>query len=309
MKFIVNMWARTILGSCGVLVACGGGSGDADSGAHSSGGAAGTDGGSDPGGARASNSGSTQLSGGMAITGGVMMSRGGSTADSTQASGGTGIGGVGKEDRTGGGGGLNGVGTGGYGSAGTGNSGNPETSNCPQWPQSRLRPYVGVFFFGPDPGPCSSVHTTSAGSVSSTFNYVGSQISTIVSASQTLTYNWASGLPTDYTLSAASGGKATGQYGWSTTSVSESISIGTTTRIDLGPNGYPIDFWTTNSTASYMLYRYEYSDCRLVRRVAYSSSGAPDSGITMAYDYDDKGHIVAERMGNGVTTAYDYSCW
>src|SRR6202142_509877 len=34
-----------------------------------------------------------------------------------------------------------------------------DTSTCPLWPQEKLFPLVGPFFFGPDKGPCTNTET------------------------------------------------------------------------------------------------------------------------------------------------------
>jgi len=282
----------------GVLFGCGSGSDNSTrSDAQSSGGAGG--GAPMTGGSSASSS--DNLGGASQTSSGGVTSLGGAIGGGN-ASGG--------KVQTSGGAGLGGAGTAGSTTESPAGAGHTDTTSCPEWPQSKATPDVGLYFYGPHPGPCSSTSTTNSGSlIKTTYSYANGQIVSATSPTQTTAYTWESGVIASYLLTVASGGTATAQYTWSPGALTITTSIGVSQKMDFGPGGYPIDLWTTNLTSSYLLYKYDYVDCRLVRRVGYTATGTIDATTTVTYEYDGAGNIVAQRRSNGVATTYDYTCW
>ena len=196
------------------------------------------------------------------------------------------------------------------GTSGTGDPGSagnaPDSSvGCPAWPTKKLSPFLGSFFYGPDPGPCSWTD----GMTVRTFNYSGDVLQSITSSdggSETLT--WDGERLMSSTETTAAGASRTTQYSYSADSLTlttSSSSFTATTTYRLSPAGYPLSREysykrSDGSSSPVETTTYEYVNCRL--------SGYPDG-------YDAAGHLMGVFPTNGIrlipygTGTPDYGCW
>jgi YD repeat-containing protein len=187
------------------------------------------------------------------------------------------------------------------------------TQNCPLWPKEKLFPLTGLFFYGPNPGPCS---ITSSG-VTKTFSYDTSnrpirlanpdntdvttytydqallvsalEVTTTAQLNTTYTY---SGNIASYTNSNASG--LVSQYTYT-----------------LDAQGYPQTITAQGPVfGAYSPTRYQnqYDNCRLSERLAYFADNTESSVEDTSYAYDSLGRII-ERKSTTFDEIYDYSCW
>lgn len=177
------------------------------------------------------------------------------------------------------------------------------TANCPLWPISKLMPLVGPFFYGPDPGPC----TSAKGSV--TFSYAAGRVrsSTDTTQYQTQSFTWQGDR-----LTSASGGSSADTYTYGPRSVviASSDSSGRqvlTQTYQLSATGYPLTVSIGNGAGTQTWIKYEYINCLLDRRpetdANWNEIGTPQEKV-LTYSYDAKGHVRTRG-----TEQYDYSCW
>jgi hypothetical protein len=196
------------------------------------------------------------------------------------------------------------------GAAGMG-SGVSDTSSCPVWPASKLMPYVGLFFYGPDPGPCTATTTYSTGLTSDdwVFGYdSGLVVLETHSSEPSTTYAWSNGLLTS-SVTTDSGSVTSYTYGYTANSLVVSNGASSEVRYTLSPSGYPIAADVVLvAGGSAMTASYEYSGCQLSRRVV-RRDGALIASECYSYEYDGAGHIVTRRFDDGVVDRFDYSCW
>lgn len=194
-----------------------------------------------------------------------------------------------------------------------GSYGNPDTTDCPSpWPQTKVLPTVGIYFFGPDPGPCSQTTPTQTGVNTSTFSYKSGRIDTITNGDMVRSYTWEQGVLTASEWRTGAQVVTSSSYVWATDAVTETLVSGEVRRYVLGASGYPKEVWVSSLNASfspYMAVRYEYGDCRLARRVVLKADGSVDELTTSVFEYDSKGHIVKQRYGSTLVETFDYSCW
>ncbi len=216
---------------------------------------------------------------------------------------------------TGGAGGINPAGQGGSTASGGADAG-AEAGSCPTWPIARLFPWVGPFFFGPDPGPCT--HTQQGGGVTNLF---------------TLTYDAAGKLVSE--VSANSSHAFTYSSDGRLASEADTGNAGQTNFTFLYPDAVHAGYTQVNSrgesTVMYMLdaqgypqsgtatgqvvndgaptrWVYQYTNCRITERIAYDLDGGPYSNYTATFSYDSAGHLLEIKSGTW-DDVFDYACW
>jgi YD repeat-containing protein len=217
--------------------------------------------------------------------------------------------------------------TGNGGSAGVGTSTGP-SGQCPTWPRERLFPYVGLHFYGPNPGPCTRTYALLSGgesSVSGVYDFAYDAQGHVASMTKrdgtdTTIYTLDQGLVTGYTDTRDSSGTAfviTGTYFYGTNSAGYSFTNpGSSTPSNtytyyLDARGYPLEIVPTmasTSPAIPVMYVYGYDGCRISSRTAYLADNTVDSRNTWQYTYDAAGRIVTITGGETIET-FDYSCW
>lgn len=211
----------------------------------------------------------------------------GGSGGSDEASGGSG----GTAAQTGGND-AGGTDSGGSGSGGAlASGGTSGTEGCPTAPVARLFPVIGPFWFGPDPGPCSS------GPEGSTYTY-GDELlmSSTTGGGETYLRD-----DQDRLIEVVSAtDPATYEYTGGTVTENRSTHAAVYT---LSSNGYPLraDVLTVGSSEP-VTYTYEYDECRLSLR------DAPGDAADRSYGYDEAGHLTAITDGASVTT-FVYDCW
>lgn len=198
------------------------------------------------------------------------------------------------------------------GNAGSSSGGDLGLSNCPEWPASQLMPLVGLFFYGPDPGPCSSTTQNADGIVveNSTYGYVGEQLTSITRSDGFLElYDWTDGKITAGTYDGGYG-VVNHQYSYAEGRMVDAYGSSSETAYTLSERGYPLSVTVgvgpdlaVRTTA-----KYEYLDCRLTRRLVYTD-GTLQRAQTATYLYDEADRIVAREFDDGQMESLDYSCW
>jgi len=218
-------------------------------------------------------------------------SSGGASTGGTSTGGGDGAGGTGGDVASGGGTGGSDTGGSDTGGSGAGGSGGEDTLDCTPAPSERVFPVIGPFWFGPDPGPCTSepeavTFTYTDGLLTSSTMGGGevyvrderARLIEVLSASEPATYEY---------------------EGDTVTEVRGERRIVYT----LSSTGFPLTadvFSDSNSEPA--RYVYHYQDCRLLYREA------PGALSDRIYEYDAAGHLVAMNEGASPTT-FDYGCW
>lgn len=194
------------------------------------------------------------------------------------------------------------------------------TAGCPAWPTAKLLPLIGVMFYGPDPGPCST--TQADGSVLK-FKYDSSNVLTqAATEDQSLIWKFTheNGLlvgeqditakvTTTFTFSYPAGhinyvvrtsGAATPNY---------------TANYTLDARGYPQSATVADESATPSpdwphRYTYTYDGCKIATRTAYLDSGAVAASLSWNYHYDAAGHLTEmTKFDSTAAMTYDYSCW
>ena len=206
-----------------------------------------------------------------------------------------------------------------------------DNSQCAPWPQEKLFPWIGAFFYGPDIGPCSFTETDQPGtsfakSFTPIYTYDGDGLLTQAVTRQdagsthNIQYTYASRLP-----SAArdfeAGTTYDIKYYYGVDSAGFTSTIEQTTKVTkydyaLDPKGYPmsvvysssVDGQDNTPTDVGVRFVFEYENCRIVKRTAYTSDGTEYPPSTSLFTYDDVGHLVEVSAPNYEYT-YDYSCW
>ncbi len=206
-----------------------------------------------------------------------------------------------------------------------------DTTACPSWPQDKLFPWVGPFFYGPDQGPCSYTETDHSATgpdrvftVTYTYNDSGQPVKAATPTNtpsniHLINYTYKDGLldsDSDFAgglLSNTTFSYATDTVAYTTVEASGAISSFDYT---LGAQGYPqtisysliVDGKPTIPTDISVHFEYEYADCRIQRRVAYKQDFTEVPSDNAQFTYDDVGHLIdISSSSNDVT--FDYSCW
>ncbi len=202
-----------------------------------------------------------------------------------------------------------------------------DNSVCSPWPQAKLFPWVGPFFYGPDIGPCSY---TEADQGASAFSPVYTYTDGVVTLAATPTsgnngihniqYTSDSGL-----ISAARDFEAGPTYDIKYYYASDTAGYTSTiegssnvSKYDyaLDPQGYPksVDYSLSVSGQDAtpdnigVHFVFQYDNCRIVQRTAYLSDGTEYPQGTSSFTYDDVGHLVDISAPN-YDYSFDYSCW
>lgn len=190
--------------------------------------------------------------------------------------------------------------------AGGGASGGDDTSACPPWPQQRLMPIIGPFFYGPDPGPCSSKDDLDTSKYTYEDGVLKSELRRQHGLESTTTYS----ADAQGRLMTSSDGAASDSFEFGPSSL-----VDTTTRngsleqqvtYSLSPSGYPLTAVVSAPNQAVRTVTYSYESCRLFQRTITAATGTlveQDS-----YSYDSAGHVIARSNGTA-QQIYDYSCW
>ena len=206
-----------------------------------------------------------------------------------------------------------------------------DNSQCAIWPQERLFPWVGPFFYGPDKGPCSYTETDQPGTASAKtftpiYTYDSNGLITQAltrpgdNSNHNIQYSYASGL-----LSAArdfnAGITYDIKYYYGADSAGYTSTIEGSDRVTkndytLDPKGYPMFISYSVSVSGQdatptdvgVRFVFEYENCRIVKRTAYKSDGTEYPPSSALFTYDDVGHLV-EISSPSFEYSYDYSCW
>ncbi len=219
---------------------------------------------------------------------------------------------------------------GGAGSYQDGDSGfdSGDTSQCPVWPQAKLFPRVGPFFYGPDLGPCSYTETDHApGALQETFtlfytyNDSGEAVTAASPSSDTLhyiyNYTYNQGLLATYkSFAAGLSTSATFDYGTDTAGYYVFDANGNPqSRYDysLDSQGYPttvtysliVNGQRTTPTSGAVRLEYEYANCQIQNGITFLADGTTS---TANYTYDSLGHLI-DVSSTDVDVSFDYSCW
>lgn len=180
------------------------------------------------------------------------------------------------------------------------------TAGCEPWPASAMVPWVGMFFFGPDPGPCGETHVDEAGgSTSSTFQYdTTGRVTSVTTSSYVETYAYSG----DLIQTVSRGDSPYGTFSYSADAVTYTVPSGYTAEWQLDTLGYPrrLIYKITAGTPAVESALYEYENCRLVRRTAEGTSTRLGN---WTYGYDPEGHITTITTSNIGVLQEDYSCW
>jgi hypothetical protein len=248
---------------------------------------------------------------------------GGSTADGSETAGAPAAGGSATGGKTSGGtspdgGTATGVGGSSGGSSdasGTGASTSVSawddgvTEGCPAFPTSKLLPYIGAFFYGPDPGPCRVGRDPANFDAGSIIEYdtSGRPVAQRSAGGEfPTTFVWDG----DLMVAAVSETSGTLSFAYEpgalTTTNSSQKGV-----FELDPRGYPRRYVMTNIVGGAVQWvtLYQYADCRIVGR-------KPDPDVMQerpineeTYTYDAEGHLVLISDAEGTILAFDYSCW
>lgn len=180
------------------------------------------------------------------------------------------------------------------------------TNGCRNWPQSKLLPFVGIFFYGPDPGPCTMVRSrqNESGPVTGTFTYASGVVQNVsYSDGKTEASQWQGDVlvSTKY---------ATGEdtYAFSADTVVVTNTGGSQTY-HLSATGYPLTVDILSGSNTKISAAYRYLDCRLVHRDVVAANGNLMPDQSADYAYDAEGRIASRRYLNGDEDVFDYSCW
>jgi YD repeat-containing protein len=202
------------------------------------------------------------------------------------------------------------------------------TGQCPPWPKERLFPYVGLHFYGPNPGPCTRTYALKSGADSTMsgiydFTYDASGHATRMAkqdGTDITTYTLDQGLivgSVETVKSSDSTVATTATYFYGSNSVGYSVGVAGsasplyTYTYNLDGLGYPLYIASGLPPASSsvpVLYVYQYDGCRINSRTAYLADDTVDSTNSSEYAYDGAGRIVTITTGLSTET-FDYSCW
>ena len=223
--------------------------------------------------------------------------------DSPVGAGGTGDGG---SSGNGGAAGALGGGTGGL------------ASDCPPWPAAKLFPWIGPFFYGSNPGPCTHVQIQPSGGSTKTYQFSYDASGTLqeeatTNGSDRFSFTSSEGLLTGATYTYVGGQSAFSyQYDSSSVTFTQTTESGTTVATYfLDSLGYPQHAQQTGQGAENggpASWTYHYQDCRIQQRLIYDSSGAELTDYASTYSYDAQGNLI-EILSEVWEDTFEYSCW
>jgi len=191
---------------------------------------------------------------------------------------------------------------------------------CPAWPNGKLFPEIGPFFYGPDPGPCTYKRVSLAAD-NNTFLTLSYGYST-----EGLLTEYVNAWPAERYFPVWRDGRLvqiTGMddtlktttiaaYEWKDGAAIETLKA-TVNRYALAPNGYPLSVVTTSLTdPSYcQVGLFDYEACRLIAmRLMVAGNPASAKEWAVAYAYDDRDHLISRTdVGRAIADTYDYGCW
>lgn len=171
-------------------------------------------------------------------------------------------------------------------------------------------PVIGPFFFGPDPGPCSSVDTSTSQGTTTYVYEEGKLVSDSSQIGSLTTYQLdAQGRIGSYTTGGTTDVFEYGSDYLLDTMTSSDSSNGKRLRYSLSTTGYPLTAVLTFPNGMVQNLRYDYSSCRLVTRVL--TDVATGSTSELDYTYDGVGHLISriDPTGSIDGDTYNYACW
>ena len=171
-------------------------------------------------------------------------------------------------------------------------------------------PIIGPFFYGPDPGPCSYVDTSTSQGTTTCAYQAGKLVSDSSTIGPSTTYQLdAQGRIGSYTTGGATDVFEYGSDYLLDTTTSSDSSNGKQLRYSLSTTGYPLTAVLTFPNGTVQNIRYNYSSCRLVTRLL--TDVASGSTSELDYTYDSVGHLMSRIDPTGSTDGdvYNYVCW
>jgi len=189
-----------------------------------------------------------------------------------------------------------------------------DMGSCPLWPQARLMPIIGAFFYGPNPGPCSYHSNLTSSPATVTYGYQAGQVQTEQQTTDgilTPTYSKVYTTDAEGRLVSSTSVNEAETFEWGT-----DFLLYTVTRPDrptqqvryaLNARGYPVSAIMTIADQPSQFVTYLYENCRLVERTIAIENGTVYGHI--AYTYDSAGRVAARLDESGVGDTFDYSCW
>lgn len=204
-----------------------------------------------------------------------------------------------------------------------------DNSQCPVWPPEKLFPTVGPFFYGPDPGPCTATQMDrAAGATPKTtvvnYTYDGdhptmAHTPTGATLVHQYEYTYSQGLLTkEVDFKEGLQSQITYTYDSNKATYLLLDATGSTYEYDynLDDNGYPksMDVWSfvngkqTALSSGPTRFVFQYDNCRIQRRDAFTLAGDRYDSSVAAYSYDDAGHLTDINSPDR-EVVYDYACW
>ncbi len=205
------------------------------------------------------------------------------------------------------------------------------TTMCPAWPQDKLFPFVGPFFYGPDDGPCTNTETDRSltgpdKSFTLTYSYDDSgqpvkatTPTDLLSGVHVINYTYADGLlqsNSDFAGGLLS--STTYRYGTDTVGYTTQDATGAISNFDytLDAQGYPqtisysriVNGQLSIPTDIPTHFEFEYANCRIQKRVAYLNDFTEVPASNAQFTYDDVGHLI-EIDSTMTNFTFDYACW
>src|ERR1039457_3557659 len=206
-----------------------------------------------------------------------------------------------------------------------------DTTACPTWPQDKLFPWIGPFFYGHDQGPCSYTETDRSATgpdrvftVTYTYNDSGQPVSATTPTNtpdniHVIAYTYKDGiLQSDTDFAGGLQSNVTYRFGTDTVGYTTVDATGGISNFDytLDAQGYPqtvsyskiVNGQRTVPTDIPVQFEFEYANCRIQRRVAYMSDFTEAPASNAQFTYDDVGHLIGVNSTSTDVT-FDYSCW
>ena len=210
------------------------------------------------------------------------------------------------------------------GTSGANSGGNTQ---CAVWPQAKLLPWIGPFFYGPDKGPCSyteidRIPGTATTTDTLTFSYAASgevQSAASADSSISISFTYNQGLIAGDSENNA-GSVTSDVFTYTADTLQDQMVSATGAQSSytylFDAQGYPqstayteiLNGQTVIPAGVAVQYEYSYTNCRIQKRTAYTADGTEVTGYTALYTYDNLGHLTDVNATDYEYT-FDYSCW